>query len=166
MNLAFRSISDADRDFLLRVYASTRAQEKELFGWKDKEWQNFLRLQFSIQHKYYQEQFSDAAYNIIVLNNEPVGRLYVDRRKDEVHIIDIALLPEFRNRGIGSKILKDLIAEAEEENIPVRIYVEHFNPALRLYERLGFTQIDDTGVYFLMERSAKKRLAKTNRKIS
>jgi ribosomal protein S18 acetylase RimI-like enzyme len=146
------------------VYASTREQEKELFGWEDKEWKDFLRLQFSIQHKYYQQQFSDAAYTIILLNNEPVGRLYVDRRKDEVHIIDIALLPEFRNRGIGSKILKDLIAEAEEENIPARIYVEHFNPALRLYEHLGFTQIDDTGVYFLMERPPKKRLAKTNRK--
>jgi len=164
VNLAFRCISDADRDFLLRVYASTREQEKELFGWEDKEWKDFLRLQFSIQHKYYQQQFSDAAYTIILLNNEPVGRLYVDRRKDEVHIIDIALLPEFRNRGIGSKILKDLIAEAEEENIPARIYVEHFNPALRLYEHLGFTQIDDTGVYFLMERPPKKRLAKTNRK--
>ncbi|MDH5468502.1 MAG: GNAT family N-acetyltransferase [Candidatus Aminicenantes bacterium] len=158
MNLAFRSISDVDREFLSRVYASTREQEKELFGWEDKEWQDFVRHQFSLQHKYYQQQFSDAAYKIILLDNEPVGRLYVDRRKDEVHIIDIALLPEFRNRGIGSKILKDLVAEAEEENLPVRIYVEHFNPALRLYERLGFTQIDDTGVYFLMERSPKKDL--------
>jgi ribosomal protein S18 acetylase RimI-like enzyme len=164
VNLAFRSISDADRDFLSRVYASTREQEKELFGWEDKEWQDFLRQQFSIQHKYYQQQFSDAAYNIILLDNNPVGRLYVDRRKDEVHIIDIALLPEFRNRGIGSKILKDLMAEAEEKNLPVRIYVEHFNLALRLYERLGFTQIDDTGVYFLMERPPKNRLAKTNKK--
>jgi len=43
VNLAFRSISDADRDFLSRVYASTHEQEKELFGWEDKKWQDFLK---------------------------------------------------------------------------------------------------------------------------
>ena len=83
--------------------------------------------------------------------SEPIGRLYVDRRTEEIRIIDIALLPEYRGKGVGSKLIRALLDEAEQERMPVRIHVERFNPALRLYRRLGFKVVEDEGVYYLME---------------
>ena len=86
-------------------------------------------------------------------DDAPIGRLYLDRRKDEIWVVDIALLPEHRGRGIGDALMRQVIAEADEKALPVRIHVEHVNPAQRWYERLGFRRTGDTGVYYLMERS-------------
>ncbi len=88
---------------------------------------------------------------LILRDAVPVGRLYVARWQDEIRIVDIALLPPSRHAGIGTAILRDLLAEAAVAHKPVRIHVEKFNPALRLYERLGFAPIADKGVYLFME---------------
>jgi ribosomal protein S18 acetylase RimI-like enzyme len=82
---------------------------------------------------------------------QPVERLYVARWTSEICIIDIALLPEFCGRGIGTMFIRELQAEAQSSNRPLRIHVERFNPARRLYERLGFREIEDKGVYLYME---------------
>ncbi len=121
----------------------------------------FLRQQFQAQHAFYQEQYAGARFEVILLDGEPVGRVYVDRRDDEVRIVDIALLPEHRGAGIGSGILRSLLAEAAAAGKPVRIHVERHNPALRLYERLGFVRLADTGVYYLMERTPGGRAGPT-----
>jgi ribosomal protein S18 acetylase RimI-like enzyme len=92
-----------------------------------------------------------AAFDVILVDGQPAGRLYVSREDDEIRIVDIALLPEYCNRGIGTTLLKGLQSEAAAAGKPLRIHVERFNPALRLYERLGFRQIDDRGVYLFME---------------
>ncbi len=97
------------------------------------------------------ETFTDAAYDIIILDGESIGRLYVDRREDEIRLIDIALLPEHRGGGLGTAILKEILAEGASVRKLVRIHVEQFNPAMRLYERLGFSKIEEQGVYHLME---------------
>ncbi len=89
---------------------------------------------------------------MILAEGRPAGRLYVARWPGEICIVDIALLPERRNRGIGTKLLEDLICESEASAKPSSIHVERFNPALRLYARLGFEVAEDEGVYFLMER--------------
>jgi ribosomal protein S18 acetylase RimI-like enzyme len=89
---------------------------------------------------------------VIERNGQPIGRLYLDRRDDELRIVDIALLTEHRGGGIGNAILTDLIDEASGSGIPVRIHVERNNPALGLYRRLGFREIGDEGVYLHMER--------------
>ena len=120
-------------------------------SWSESEKAEFLRQQFEAQHRFYREQFADAAFDIVLLDDRPVGRLYVDRRADEIRIIDIALLPEARGRGVGTSLMNDLLAEAARRGQPVRIHVERNNPALRLYGRLGFEQIEDQGVYYLME---------------
>ncbi len=140
-----------DRAFLFQVYAATREEELTLLPWDDQQKETFLRMQFDAQDQYYQQQFPDATFNIIMQENCPVGRLYVDRRTDEIRIIDIALLPAFRNAGLGSALLMSLIDEGAKRGLAVRIHVEHANPALRLYERLGFNRIGDTGIYYLME---------------
>ena len=84
-------------------------------------------------------------------HGEPIGRLYLDRREDELRLIDIALLPEFRGRGLGGSLMRGVLDEAREADKLVRIHVEQNNPAMRLYEWLGFEKIEDQGVYWLME---------------
>lgn len=153
-SIRFRRIGETgnDLEFLYRVYASSRADEMALTGWSDLQKEEFLRMQFDLQHKQYTQNYKNASFEIILYNDVPVGRLYLDRRKDEIRIIDIALLTEFRGRGIGSKIMKDLVAEADEKKLILSLHVEHNNPALGLYEGLGFKKEGDTGVYFFMER--------------
>ena len=154
--ISLRPLTVDDRDFLYRVYASTRADEMQLVDWNDDQKRAFLEMQFHAQHTYYMQQYTQAEFQIILLEGEPIGRLYVDRRPDEIHLIDIALLPEYRGQGVGSFFLQQLMDEARRTGLALRIHVEHFNPALRLYTRLGFQKIGDTGVYFLMEWLAAK----------
>lgn len=149
--VSLRPIKAEDIPFLYQLYANTREDELAPLGWTQDQLDAFLEMQFDAQHSYYIEQFSQADFQIIQSGREPVGRLYTERRPDEIRIIDIALLPDYRNRGIGSSYLHQILAEARAAGLAVRIHVEQFNPALRLYERLGFIKIGDTGVYFLME---------------
>jgi ribosomal protein S18 acetylase RimI-like enzyme len=149
--IKFRPIKQKDQDFLFGLYASTRQDEMKLVTWDEAEKKKFLKLQFGAQHKFYTEQFGKARFDLIELEGEPIGRLYVDRRKEEIRVIDIALLPEYRSRGLGSELMKNILNEALLKQLPVRIHVEQNNPARRLYDRLGFQQIEENGIYHLME---------------
>ncbi len=151
MTITLRPIEPGDEAFLYRVYASTREAELALVNWDDTQKETFLRMQFNAQHSHYQSYYPDASFLIILSDGQPVGRLYVDRWPDQIRVVDIAVLPEYRNAGIGTALLKDLIAEGAMSGKPVTIHVEQYNPALRLYERLGFTRIGERGVYYLME---------------
>jgi len=149
--ITLRPIIPSDQDFLYRVYASTREEELEQVNWNEAQKTAFIRMQFNAQHRYYAENYPQAKFQIILLNGEPAGRLYVDWRKAEIRIIDITLLPAFRGQGIGSRLLNEILAEGQARGMPVTIHVERFNPALRLYKRLGFQQIQDKEVYYLMK---------------
>lgn len=152
MELFFRSILESDMPILFQIYASTRRHEMDMVvDWSHDQKTKFLQQQFLAQHQYYQQQFADANFDLICVGEKGIGRLYIDRREKEIRIIDIALLPEYRNHGIGTRILKNLLTEAIELNKLVRIHVEKMNPALKLYKRLGFKIIEDKGVYLLME---------------
>jgi GNAT superfamily N-acetyltransferase len=155
--VSFRPITPADEDFLAAVYASTRTEELAPVLWTDAEKAAFCRTQFAAQHRWYQEHYAGATFDVILVGGEPAGRLYVARWPDEVRIIDIALLPPFRNAGIGSAILTDLVAEADRAGKPLTIHVEKMNPALRLYHRLGFREAGDRGVYWFLRREAAGR---------
>src|SRR5262249_54460682 len=133
----------------------TRIEELAVTDWNEEQKAAFLQMQFAAQHKFYQENYTGTDFLVILQNDTPVGRLYVARWKDEVRIVDIALLPAYRRSGIGTMILRDLLSEADVVGKPVRIHVERDNPALRLYQRLGFVIIEDKGVYLFMERRAK-----------
>ncbi len=150
-SLCLRAAVPGDSEFLYQVYAGTRTEELAVTGWDDAQKERFLRMQFDAQHRYYHDVFSAASYQVILWDGERVGRLYVDRRPDEISIIDIALLPKWRGRGIGGILLREIAEEATGAGKLVRIYVEHFNRALTLYQRLGFRKIGDTGVYYHME---------------
>ena len=149
--IALRPITPEDRDSLYRVYASTRTAELAQVDWDEAHKSAFLRMQFDAQHQYYAENYSRAQFQIVLLDGEPIGRLYVDWRAAEIRIVDIALLPEHCGQGIGSHLLLEILAEGQARGVPVTIHVERFNPALHLYERLGFCPVEDKGVYLLME---------------
>ena len=149
--ITLRPIEPDDEEFLYRVYAGTREVELAQVDWDAAQKEAFLHMQFTAQHQYYQEHYAGAAFQVILADGRPAGRLYVARWLDEIRIVDIALLPEYRNAGIGTALLRDLLAEGARAGKPVSIHVERFNPALRLYERLGFTSIADKGVYLLLE---------------
>jgi ribosomal protein S18 acetylase RimI-like enzyme len=149
--LGLRPIAPEDEPFLLAVYASTRADELALVDWDEGQKAAFVQMQFAAQHRYYQEHYADAAYDVILCDGVAAGRLYVARRPAEIRIVDIALLPEFRNAGIGTALLRGLLDEGAASGKRVSIHVERFNPALRLYARLGFRQVEDKGVYLLLE---------------
>ena len=151
-SLRFRPITDDDLEFLQRLYASTRADEMAVVPWSDEEKRVFLDQQFHAQHTFYHQQFRDARFSLILQDEQPIGRLYLQHRKDEFRIIDISLMPEARGKGFGGGILQDILDEAQQHQLPVRIHVEYNNPAMHLYERLGFVKTDETGVYYLMER--------------
>ncbi|MBL0218678.1 MAG: GNAT family N-acetyltransferase [Myxococcales bacterium] len=151
MPVTLRPIVPADEDFLYRVYASTRTEELALTDWSPAQKTAFLQMQFTAQHRHYQDNYSNTAFDVILHDDEPVGRLYVRRIASEMRIVDIALLPAFRSAGIGGALLRGLVEEARREAVPLRIHVEKNNPALRLYERLGFRAIEDRGVYWFLE---------------
>ena len=150
-NVSLRSISENDRTFLRSLYHSTRKVEMDMVDWPDQQKIEFLDMQFNAQHQHYQQYYPNATFEIIEYGAVPIGRLYLDRRDNEIRIVDIALLPQYCGLGIGSFFLKQIMAEAEQKMSVVRIHVENFNPALRLYKRLEFKHIDTNGVYHLME---------------
>src|SRR5262249_48765737 len=151
MTVSFRPIRPDDEAFLYEVYASTRTEELALVDWDDAHKAAFLHMQCAAQHQFYQERYTKTDLLLMLRDAVPVGHLSIARWQDEIRMVDIALLPPSRNGGIGSAILRDLLAEAAAAHQPVRIHVEKFNPALRLYERLGFVSIEDKGVYLFME---------------
>lgn len=151
-DVTLRPATGADRPFLARVYASTREEELACTNWSEAEKASFCQSQFDAQASHYQLHYTGAEYHVVLCGGGAAGRLYVVRWTKEIRIMDIALLPEFRRRGIGSALLNDLIAEAKDSGRILSIHVERFNPALKLYSRLGFVMAEDKGVYLLMER--------------
>lgn len=152
--IALQPASAGDEAFLLQVYASTRVEELAAVGWSEPQRESFLRMQFEAQHKHYLENYPGAEFQIIRVNGEPAGRLYVHRRANEIRIMDIALLPAYRRRGIGTILLEVILSEGAQSGKVVSIHVEAFNPALQWYQRLGFKKVAVNGPYHLMEWAA------------
>jgi RimJ/RimL family protein N-acetyltransferase len=153
-DLTFRPITEADLPFLARLYASTRSEELAVLPWNDEQKAAFLDQQFRAQHAHYQEYYKAADWLVTMRAGEDVGRLYIERWPSQHCIIDIAFLPAHRGRGLGAALLRDLMDEAAAAGKAVSIHVEKFNPAMRLYLRLGFKPVEDKGVYDLMHWSA------------
>ena len=150
-NVTLRPVGPDDYDFLVEVYGSTRAEEMALVPWTVEQQQAFVRSQFAAQQDHYAKTYPAASHDIILSDNRPVGRLYVARLDGEIRIVDITLLPAERNAGIGSYLIKQLLDEAKDSGKRTRIFVEEFNPSLRLFERLGFSPSEQHGFNLLMQ---------------
>lgn len=149
--IGLRPMLEADLGFLERVYGSTRVTELAQTDWSDAQKAQFIAFQFKAQHQHYTAHYHGAQFLVIEREGVPVGRLYLHWRSDELRIVDIALLPEARGDGIGRALLDALIARAASQGKGVSIHVEQMNPAMRLYQRLGFQRIGEHGIYHLME---------------
>src|ERR1700722_132047 len=140
----------ADEPMLYRTFTGTRADELALTGWNEEQKESFLRMQYEAQRSSYLMQIPDAEYSAICWDGEAVGRLIVERTEKEIHVVDIALLPEFRAKGIGSTLMEAILTEARLAAKAVRLHVERFNPALHWYERLGFQVVNSGPIYLEM----------------
>ena len=150
--IQLRPIEAVDEAFLRLVYASVRQEELDQVEWPLGHREEFLRTQFDAQHNHYCGNYPGAKFYVVKMDEKPAGRLYVHRTPSEIRIMDIALMPEFRNQGIGSRLLRQILDDGDRKGLPVTIHVEKFNPALELYERLGFRMDADRGVYLFLKR--------------
>ncbi|MFN2577813.1 MAG: N-acetyltransferase family protein [Pyrinomonadaceae bacterium] len=158
--LTLRPVTPEDDVFLLSVYDSTRAEELAQVEWEEGQKEAFLKWQFDLQRREYDARFPDAEYNVILIDDQPAGRVWVGRDHKQIRLLDIALLPEFQNYGAGTVLVQQLIDEAKAVNKPLRhmVFVLN-NNAHRFYERLGFVIIEDLGAYKHMEWSAPPSVA-------
>jgi ribosomal protein S18 acetylase RimI-like enzyme len=146
-NLSLREVAPEDQSFLFEVYASTRIDELQETGWSNEQKLAFIRMQFLVRERS-QPRVDDR---IILLNGQPVGRMMVDRGEAAILLRDIAVLTEYRNTGIGSRLIQDLIKEAAAARKPIQLHVVASSPAVRLYERLGFCRTGEESAYLEME---------------
>jgi ribosomal protein S18 acetylase RimI-like enzyme len=140
----------SDEIFLYQTFTSTRTEEMALTGWNAEQQESFLRMQYEAQRRSYLMQLPDAEYFVIRSSETALGRLIIDRRPEEIHIVDIALLSEFRKHGIGSILMNAIMREAAQGGRKVSLHVERFNPALHWYERLGFGVAASGPIYLEM----------------
>jgi len=148
--LSLRSIVDEDLPFLRELYAQTRAEELAFVSWTDEFKRTFLDQQFNAQHTYYHDAFAGADFLLVQRDGAAIGRIYVYRTPIEILLLDIALIPQLRNQGMGSALLHEVIDEARREGLRVALHVEASNPARRLYDRLGFVLVEQGDSYDLL----------------
>lgn len=140
-----------DVDFLFEVYASSRAEEMSLWGWTDEQQLQFLRMQHDAQQRSYRQHYPALQYSIILTDEEKAGRVAIVQLEEELVLVDIILLPQFQNMGVGSWILRELQRDAVDKKMPIRLNVRTDSRAQQLYERFGFQAVADSGVYVMMK---------------
>lgn len=149
--LTLRPVRESDDAFLLELYGSTRQQELAQVPWTAEQKQQFVRMQWEAQKKHYAAEHPNASHTVICVDGRALGRVYLDRTTEQFHILDISVMPENRNQGTGSLLLGQIMAEAKQAGKPVTVFVETFNPSLRLFQRLGFTTTRQEGFHLLMQ---------------
>lgn len=142
-----RLVHAEDEALLFAIYLSTRRDEFAALGWDEGQLQTFLRLQFQAQRLSYQTQYPDANHRIILHAGESIGQIMIAQRAEGILLVDISLLPQHRNAGVGTSMIRQLQASGD----PVRLHVFQSNPARRLYERLGFRVTGEAPPYLTME---------------
>jgi ribosomal protein S18 acetylase RimI-like enzyme len=149
--VAIRPVTPQDETFLFDLYASTRQEELDAWGWDPVQRQAFLQLQFRAQRLSYQTQFPDAQHSVIEQAQGAIGAILINRTPEQICLVSIALLPQYRHQGLGTWLLQNLMVEATQTDRPITLHVAWGNPAMRLYQRLGFRQIQNTETYVQMD---------------
>jgi len=149
--ITLRDAVPEDLAFLARLYNDTRRQEVAAWGWLPEQQEIFLRMQFDAQRASYRATFPGATDHIVCLDNVAVGRVLVNEDAAGMRLVDIALLAEQRNRGIGTELVRGLLRECETRGLALRLQVFQGNTAIRLYQRLGLKESGGDSMYTQME---------------
>lgn len=149
-SLTLRPATETDQEFLVGVFASTRADELQALAWNPTQAEMFINIQYNAQQQSYRLSYPRAENNIILRDGKPIGRMLIDRSEEAIHLVDIAILPDYRNQGVGAELLGGLLAEGAKERREVVLSVFHTNPAIHLYDRLGFSKVDEESLYWKM----------------
>ncbi len=140
-----------DAPFLFELFCSTRWDEISSWGLEPKMAEQILHMQWRAQTQAYQQQFPHMKHCIIFADKKKAGRIIVDQTQNEIHVVDISVLPAFRNQGIGTHLLREWQREASETEMPLTLSVYASNPARRLYDRLGFSVSFTDDLYVRMQ---------------
>lgn len=152
-----RAASAADDPFLRALYASTRP---ELDDWPDEIRDAFLAHQFEAQHTGWTASFPGSEHDVLVVDGTPVGRIWVHWSASDCLIVDLAFLPEHRRLGLGTEIVRDVVAAADRVGVPVRGHVERTNlPSIAFWTNLGFRETVFDALFFEIERPYEPRSA-------
>ncbi|HEU4963603.1 MAG TPA: GNAT family N-acetyltransferase [Bacilli bacterium] len=151
MSLHTMPIRPEDQSFLFDVYASTRLDELQAWGWDEAMQHQFLTMQAQAQQQSYSVQYPGADHRLIIFQNVRTGRIIVHRTDEVLTLVDLSLLPAYRNQGIGTRLIRALQDKAAASGLPLRLSVLQANPARRLYQRLGFRSAGGDELYDSME---------------
>jgi len=149
--IATRSVKPEDQSFLLELYKSSRGDDLRGLGWDEQRISEFLDMQYEAQQNFYESDYRDAADELILLEEKPIGRMMIESRPHEIRCVDLGLLPEYREHGWGTEIIQKLQEKARREKKPLRLQVIRFSRAVNLFDRLGFVRTSETGTHFQME---------------
>ncbi|KRB77372.1 hypothetical protein ASE01_11665 [Nocardioides sp. Root190] len=149
--IALRPVRPEDREDLVALYAEGRSAELDQVPWRPGQRETFLRMQYDAREHHYLSVNPDASFDVVEVDGRFAGRLSVDRRPTDLRVVDIALSGATCGRGIGTMLLREVLDEAAASGRTVSMHVEIHNPAARLYERLGFRQLEVRGAHRLLE---------------
>lgn len=154
MNVSLRKATREDEPFLFKLYVSMRAEEFSAVPWSEEQLEAFLRTQFTMQQRTYDAKYPEAEHKIILCDGTDAGAVKFNSTPEDIHLVDLILLPEYRNQGAGSTLLKQFQREAEHTGRTISLRVVKTNPAIRLYKRVGFSVLDEEAAYLFMKWSA------------
>ncbi|HMH43827.1 MAG TPA: GNAT family N-acetyltransferase, partial [Pyrinomonadaceae bacterium] len=149
-SITLRPVDERDEDFLIELYKSSRGDDLRGLGWDEDRINEFLEMQYEAQSKL-QDDHERVSDQLVLMNGKPIGRLWVESRADEIRCVDLALLADYRNQGVGTLLIQRLQEQARPADMPLRLQVIRFNRAVNLLERLGFRRVSETGTHFQME---------------
>jgi ribosomal protein S18 acetylase RimI-like enzyme len=155
-SISLRPVTSDDDPFLFEVYASSRGEDLATMGWEPEPIRTFLETQYSAQKVFLKNDYPETDDRIIMLGRERIGRIVVLRNDREIRLVDIALMPQYRNAGLGTHLVRDLMSEAAKLSIPFRLQLIRSNPAVALFEQLGLVRTGETGSHYQMEWQAQK----------
>ncbi len=159
--IELRPVSAEDQEFLTDLFIEVRSNQYALSGWDEEQIRALLRTQFEFQQQSYRMQFPGAIHSIVQSHGVRIGRIIINRTDNELRLVDISLLPEFRNAGTGTALISSLIDEAREQNAKILLTVASDNTrAFRLYKRLGFRETGTDEFYISMEWQREETLDK------
>jgi ribosomal protein S18 acetylase RimI-like enzyme len=150
--IQLRPVEAKDAAFIEAVYRTTREAELNYTNWSEFQKSAFISMQSTAQHAEYKTKFPNARFQVIIYNKKKAGRFYTGENENEIRLLDITLLPEFRGKGIGNYLLQQLIERSNKTQKKLSLHVEEANPVLKMYHRLGFVHIKNNGRYCYMER--------------